>query len=160
MPLASFGMSSALRVPADVELALARWALGLLLPDDLPGVSVSLLLAGIETPDLVLLAGEVAPDPREARDRFERALDATGLRVGRTAARVIVTRHTCTEIVARRLDGYDGAQVVNWQVALDCPRDDPNASHYYDFWGIDDPKYDADLAMALARQFLRRFPCV
>ncbi len=158
LPATIVHVSSSPRLPPEIELQLANWALGWLLPEDVPGVAVALLVAGFDSPELVRVAGDVAPDPREVRDRFERALDETGLRVERTTARIVLTRHVCNEIVAGRLDPYDGAQVVWREVTLECPRHDANASLYDKFGGIDDSEYETDLAQSLAVGFLELFP--
>jgi hypothetical protein len=104
------------------DIVAAMWRLGRLATSDLSDVATAMLVAGIESDSLGILAGLRQGDlPTDGGDTLERAfgeLDVTRTDA-RSAARVIA-RTACEAIVEGRVQPYAGA-VLLWQLYSEDP---------------------------------------
>lgn len=98
-----------------LEIAIARWVLGLVSSENLPEIAVHVLEVGFDTPALRQLAGESRPLMRNAGPMFEKVLVEIGTMLPtKSEAGLIVAREYATEIAegsslrTRERDEYGG----------------------------------------------------
>ena len=102
----------------NLELVAAKVVLGLLLPEDLPGVAVDALEKGFDTPSLRILAGLTKAETGEARQVFDRILAELQVpKVSRREAVERLSRESAKEILSGKISPYQGAKRI-WQLSL------------------------------------------
>ncbi len=103
----------------DLRLIQARWVLGHITSDQVPGIAVAALLAGFDTPTLRVLAGESSPIMSEVEPQMERAFAELGLEsLEREAAGEVIARSWARSIVAGDVTPYEGAKAI-WTEVCD-----------------------------------------
>ena len=102
-----------------MDLVAAKWSLGLLPSDALPRLATDALEAGLDTPALRLVAGELHPTLDETGALFDEALDELGVDVpDRSRAALIVAKEYATQIADGTVSPYEGARQI-WQLHVD-----------------------------------------
>ena len=97
----------------------ARWQLGELLPEDVPGLAAALLVEGVDTPALRVVAGLQSPSRSDLQPWLERYFDEAGLpRITDDDARWRVAYDTARDIVAGSIAPRDGARLM-WELCTD-----------------------------------------
>jgi hypothetical protein len=130
--------------PKRMQLAVAKWVLGLLPSNELPDFATQALESGLDTPALRQLAGELQPTMRDARPIFKKALAQLGITLpSRPDAGLIIARHYAKEISDGTLSPYEGARRIWREIQLEVkdlkPRLDPFV-YWASEWGdADDP---------------------
>lgn len=100
------------------ESVVARYELGLGLPEDLPDAATQLILAGRESKSLVELAGMLTNDTRDARQLLDRALQELGLpRITKAWALRQFAHDVSKEIVSGLLSPLEGARLI-WKTLI------------------------------------------
>ena len=103
----------------------ARYYLGDLPPEEMPGVALRALAAGHDGPALLEIARLDSPTMRDADDLFERALGEMGLSpLPGEEAGLRVARHIARKIVAGEMQPYEGAYLIWMKVWDKCGRPD------------------------------------
>ena len=103
----------------DVQVQLARYRLGLLGGEDIPGVALRMLELGLDSQAVRELAALDRPTLRDAAELFERALRETGQVVpAQEAAKRLVAAAVLRDIVAGTVEPYRGA-VELWRLWTD-----------------------------------------
>jgi hypothetical protein len=150
----------------DASAFQARWELQDLPSEDLPAVAAQLLQAGIESPDVVELAGMTRPIRSEAAPVVARALAELGLPpMDRTAALWRLAYEYARRIADSEIPPRDGAGAL-WGICNDLGL--PEALRYFVYLaadygeGPDDPQteaawFDAKITEC-ARDLLARAP--
>jgi hypothetical protein len=95
-------------------LTQAFLQLGLINTDDLPSLACDLMLSGMESEPLLLLASlSPKPNPFEALDLFEKVLRAEGLKpLAEIEAAAISARRMAAEIVEGAVPPHEGARWI------------------------------------------------
>ena len=94
----------------DVQVQLARYRLGLLSGEDLPGLALRMLELGLDSQGVRELAALDRPTLRDAADLFERALRETGQALpSEEGAKRLLAAAVLRAIVARSIEPYRGA---------------------------------------------------
>jgi hypothetical protein len=102
---------------SELQLACWRFDLGLQPSEELVGLAVDALVAGLDGPALVELAGSEPGDPRTARDVFADVVLEQGLdRADEQTALWHLVTHTAQQIVRGTLDPITGARWI-WREA-------------------------------------------
>lgn len=103
-----------------MEIVAAKWALGLLPSDALPRLATAALEAGLDTPSLRLVAGELHPTRDETGVLFDEALDELGVDVpDRSRAALIVAKEYATQIADGIVSPFQGARQI-WELHVDA----------------------------------------
>ncbi len=100
---------------ASLRLTAARLRLDFLLPSsELPTMAASALEAGLDSPSLRLLAGELHPTWAESGPLFHRALQELGIMpLSRPEAGITLVRHLAEQILTDAVAPYDGACAIS-----------------------------------------------
>jgi hypothetical protein len=97
----------------DLELAASFWALQLLRSEELPGIAVDALEAGVDTPALRILAGERSLVARELDPLFEKVLVELKFEVpSRQVAMMTAAKHYAGKIVSGDWSPYKGTSAI------------------------------------------------
>jgi len=98
----------------NLRLLAARYALGMLPSDDLPGTATYLLVEGVDSPSLACLAGSARCDsPAERRELFEAGLKECAVAIpGRLEAAHKLKTHFAGEVAQEKLDPARGAAKI------------------------------------------------
>jgi hypothetical protein len=118
----------------------ARFALGDVDALDLAGIAQDLLVKGLDSPSLRLLAGTLQEDLRhDGPDLLERSLRELGVRLPGhdTAVRTLV-RDTARRMLAGELDPYDGAHAI-LGLRDRLSEDDHRLDFAYEVYSWEDP---------------------
>src|SRR5438552_10283990 len=122
-----------------LDIAVARWVLGLLSGKELPWVACAALEAGLDSPALRRLAGELRPTMGEAEPLFEKALGELHIDVPtKSEAGLIVAKAYAVRIVEGSVSPYEGARRI-WddvhdQVEELKPQLDPFVYWASEYW--------------------------
>jgi hypothetical protein len=93
----------------------ARFVLGLVLSDELPGIAADLIASGLESKSLIRLAGLAVTEVGDARELFEQALEELSRgRMSKELALRRFTQDTCEQILQNSLSPFEGAKLI-WQ---------------------------------------------
>jgi hypothetical protein len=96
-----------------LNIVAAKWALGLIPGEALPRIATDALEAGLDTPSLRLLAGEMRTTLGETGPIFDEALDELGVPVpDRSRAALVVAREYATQISDGTVSPYEGAREI------------------------------------------------
>lgn len=96
-----------------IELAACELVLGARPSESLPQFACELLLAGVDTPSLGMLAGQSPGDVRTSRDLFISALDELGVTLpNKQAAHWRLVRQAATDIVAGTVNPAEAAETM------------------------------------------------
>jgi hypothetical protein len=126
----------------------AKWQLGLLRAEEIPEHATSLLVAGIESPALIELAGLIAPDRWQVGPLLDAAFNELGLPpIDDTAARWRLVYHTAREIVARAVSPLEGSTTL-WHLASDLGL--PESISYFVYLAADYGEGPGDRATEIA----------
>jgi len=108
------GRAGAGGVRVNLRLLAAKYALGMLASDDLPGNATDLLVAGVDSPSFACLAGSARCDSyAERRELFEAGLKECGVVMpGRLDAAHKLKIHFAEEVAQERLDPAKGAAKI------------------------------------------------
>ncbi len=102
-----------------MEIVAAKWALGLLPADALPRLATTALEAGLDTPSLRLVAGELHPTREETGVLFDDALDELGVDIpDRSRAALIVSKEYATQIADGTISPHTGASRI-WELHVE-----------------------------------------
>jgi len=97
----------------DLELAASFWALQLLRSEELPGIAVDALEAGVDAPALRILAGERSREARELDPLFEKVLEELKFEVPtRQVAMMTAAKHYAGKIVSGDWSPYQGTSAI------------------------------------------------
>lgn len=101
------------------EMVVAKWVLGLIPSSALPQIATDALVAGLDSPALRELAGELRPT-RDASGRlFEQILDELSVGIpDRSRAGLTLARAYATQITNGSLPPYEGACQI-WKIQLE-----------------------------------------
>jgi hypothetical protein len=100
------------------ESIVARYELGLSLPEELPDVAAQLISSGKESKSLVELAGMPTNDTRDARYLLDRTLQELGLpRITKAWAMRQFAHDVSNEIVSGSLSPLEGARLI-WKTHI------------------------------------------
>ena len=103
-----------------MHIVAAKWALGLVPAEALPRLATNALEAGLDTPALRLVAGELHPTRDETGVLFDEALDELGVKVpDRSRAALIVAKDYATQIADGTLSPYQGARQI-WELHVEA----------------------------------------
>ena len=105
----------------NIRLLAAKYTLGMLPSDDLPGIATHLLVNGVESQSLACLAGSARCDsPAERRELFEAGLKECAVPVpGRLEAARALKIHFAGQVAQQKLDPAEGAaKIVNLYYAV------------------------------------------
>ena len=108
--------------PKRMQLAVAKWVLGLLSSEELPEIATCALETGHDTPALRQLAGELRPVMSDVRPIFNKALIELGTALpSKPEAGLIVAREYATEILEGTISPFEGARRIWREIQLDMP---------------------------------------
>jgi len=105
----------------NLRLLAAKYTLGMLPSDDLPGIATDLLVEGVESQSIACLAGSARCDsPAERRELFEAGLKECAVVVpGRLEAAHALKIHLAEQVAHQTLDPAQGAaKIVNLYSAV------------------------------------------
>jgi hypothetical protein len=123
-----------------LQLAAARRALELILPEDLPGVATEALEDGLDSPSLRILAGLTRSEIDEAWSLFDRTLTELNLEVPSLLSAVLcLSRSVAREIVSGRISPREGSSRISRLVDA-LPRGEH--SHVLDTFLYADSEWD------------------
>jgi hypothetical protein len=101
------------------DTVAAKWVLGLIPSEALPRIATDALEAGLDSPPLRQLAGELHPTLAEAGPLFEEILDQVGVGIpDRSQAGLILAKAYAAHITDGTLSPYEGARQI-WRIQLD-----------------------------------------
>ena len=101
-----------------LDLVAAKWALGRVASEALPRIAVDALEAGLDTPSLRRLAGELHPLLAETGPLFEEVLWELGVAIpDKSRAALFIAKSYSTQITEGSLSPYEGAREI-WQIEL------------------------------------------
>ena len=93
-----------------LELVAAKWVLRRIPSEALPRIAADLLEAGLDTPSLRRLAGELCPTLGESGPLFEEILDELGVAIpDKSRAGLLLAKAYAAQITEGSLPAYDGA---------------------------------------------------
>jgi hypothetical protein len=128
--------------PKPMQLAVAKWVLGLLPSESLPEIAATVLENGLDTPALRQLAGELRPTMRDAGPIFQKAVVELGITLpSKPDAGLIVAREYATEISEGITTPYEGARRIWREIQLEVEE----LKHQFDpfvYWASE--REDAD----------------
>lgn len=102
---------------ATLQVASWRDEIGEQPSEDLVGLALDAVIAGMDGPQLVELAGADSWDPRDLRDLWQAVLGEQGIeRAGEQIALWQLVRHTASEVVGRAVDPIAAARWM-WRSA-------------------------------------------
>jgi len=100
-------------------MVAAKWVLGLIPSEALPQIAADALAAGLDSPALRELAGELRPTLDASGRLFEEILDEFGVGIpDRSRAGLILARAYAAQITNGSLSPYEGARQI-WNIQLD-----------------------------------------
>ena len=101
------------------EMVAAKWVLGLIPSQALPQIATDALAAGLDSPALRELAGELHPTLDASGRLLEEILDELNVGIpDRTRAGLILARTYAAQITHGSLSPYEGARQI-WNIQLD-----------------------------------------
>ena len=93
----------------NLQTAAAYWALDQLPGEDIPDIAAQAVSHGLESPSLLLLAGEQAAPKRNLADLFEKALREADIEIpAKNDAVRVVARYYAAQIADSSIDPYEG----------------------------------------------------
>jgi len=102
-----------------LELVAAKWVLRRIPSEALPRIAADLLEAGLDTPSLRRLAGELHPTLGETGPLFEEVLDELGVAVpDMSRAGLVLAKDYAAQIMEGSLSACDGACQI-WRIQLE-----------------------------------------
>jgi hypothetical protein len=100
-------------------MVAARWVLRLIPSQALPQIATDALEAGLDSPPLRELAGELHPTLDASGPLFEEILDEIGVGIpDRSRAGLVLARAYAVEITDGTLSPYEGARQI-WRIQID-----------------------------------------
>lgn len=100
-------------------MVAAKWVLGLIPSRALPQIATDALEAGLDTPPLRELAGELHPTLDASGPLFEEILDEIGVGIpDRSRAGLVLARAYAAQIIDGTLSTYEGARQI-WRIQID-----------------------------------------
>jgi hypothetical protein len=100
------------------QIVAARWALGLIPSQALPQLATDALEAGLDSPSLRQLAGELHPTLESSGPVFEEILDKIGVGIpDRSRAGLILAKAFAAQITEGTLTPYEGARSI-WRLQI------------------------------------------
>ena len=107
----------------DADLVSARWILGLIPGEELPGIAITALESGLDGTALRETAGLFRPTIRDAGTIFKRALEEMGCKpITKLQAGVYWAKEIAGQIVTGEIDPYEGACRIWSDVWQECDR--------------------------------------
>ena len=104
-----------------MQLAVAKWVLGLLSSEELPKIATYALDTGMDTPALRQLAGELRPVMADVGPIFNKALGELGSTLpSKPEAGLMVAREHAAEILEGTISPSEGARRI-WRDQLEVP---------------------------------------
>lgn len=102
-----------------LDLVASKWVLGRISSEALPQIAADLLEAGLDTPSLRRLAGEMRATLGETGLLFEEILDELGVAIpDRSRAGRVLARTYAAQITEGSMAAYDGARQI-WQIQIE-----------------------------------------
>jgi len=100
-------------------MVAARWVLGLIPSQALPKIATHALEAGLDSPALRELAGELYPTLGASGPLFEQILDEVGIDIpDRSRAGLVLARAYAAQITDGTLSPYEGARKI-WRIQIE-----------------------------------------
>jgi len=101
------------------DMVAAKWVLGLIPSEALPRIATAALEAGLDSPSLRQLAGELHPTLGTEGPLFEEILDEIGVGIpDRSRAGLVLARAHAADITTGTLSPYEGACQI-WSIESD-----------------------------------------
>ncbi|MCP4404628.1 MAG: hypothetical protein GY801_45910 [bacterium] len=109
-------------LPREIEdiilVAISRYVLGRLPGEEVPTIALILLEAGVESAEIVELAGMMKPTLSEVDSVFLKALNNLGIQLPNIReATVCLAKEIAHQILAETLSPYDGARKIWWELS-------------------------------------------
>jgi hypothetical protein len=106
-----------------LEIAIAQFVLGDLLPEDLPPLGQQLLCDNFDSPSLRQLAASSGDDSEAIVRRFRAAMDELGVAVPPpSGAGLVIARSIAEQILAGQIAPHDGARRIWWDIYIRFPQ--------------------------------------
>jgi hypothetical protein len=101
------------------DMVAAKWVLGRIPSRALPQIATDALEAGLDTPSLRELAGELHPTLDASGPLFEEILDEIGVGIpDRSRAGLVLAREYAAQIIDGTLSTFEGARQI-WRIQVD-----------------------------------------
>jgi hypothetical protein len=120
-----------------LRFAATRREFDLLPSSELPELAMAALEAGLDSPSLRELAGEIHPTWADSGPLFARVLHDCGIALlSKPRAAEDLARYYAQQILAGAMTPYEGARRIWWKVANEFSEDQAAAQPYLIFVGL------------------------
>jgi len=110
-------------VKLSLESAVAHYILGDIRPEDLPALAERAVIAGFESPAMAELAYSLNKENEFIEKKFFNALEELKIKKpSRIEAGLAVAREIAISIVEERINPYEGARRIWWDVYVKIPQ--------------------------------------
>lgn len=138
-----------------LNLALARWVLGLVRSDELPAIAVEFVSHDFDGPSLRLLAGELQPTMIDCGKLFERALAEMAVALPtRREAGLLLSRDYAGKIVDGELTPQFAAKRIWWDVHSEVEELKPELDPFV-YWASEWESADDDARKMFCEDAIR-----